>query len=117
MARIADRVKETTTTTGTGDITLAGAATRFRSFGSQFAVGDDNIPYVIEAQSGSEWESGLGTYVATDTLRRDTVIESSNADALVNFSAGTKDVYVSLLSDQLDTDGRIIMQVRGGALP
>lgn len=91
---IADRVKETTTTTGTGTITLAGASTGFQSFA---AVGNGNTTfYTIAAQSGSEWEVGIGTYTASGTtLSRDMILASSNSGSAVNFSAGTKDVFVT----------------------
>src|SRR6185436_6212020 len=87
-----DRVKETTTTTGTGDITLAGAVSQFRAF-SDVAANGDRIHYAIVGQSGTEWEVGLGTWVAGNTLQRTNVMASSNAGALVNFAAGTKDVF------------------------
>jgi len=89
---LADRVKETTTVVGTGTATLLGAATGFQSFS---AVGDGNTTYyTIAAQSGSEWEVGIGTYTSSGTtLSRDTVLASSNSGSLVNFSAGTKDVF------------------------
>lgn len=91
---LADRVKETTTTTGTGTVTLLGAATGFQSFA---AVGNANTTYYcIAAQTGTEWEVGVGTYTASGTtLSRDTVIASSNAGSLVNFSVGTKDAFVT----------------------
>lgn len=91
---IADRVKETTTTAGTGTVTLAGAAIGFQSFA---AIGNgNNTYYTIAGQTGSEWEVGIGTYTASGTtLSRDTVLSSSNGGALVNFSAGTKDVFVT----------------------
>ena len=117
MARLFDRVKETTTTTGTSDITLAGAATRFVTFGSVFTVGDQQIPYVIEGQSGSEWEVGLGTYSATNTLRCDKSYASSNAGSAVNFSAGTKDVYVTATAEVSDITGRQTALARGYAMP
>lgn len=87
-----DRVKETTTTTGTGTITLAGAATGYQSFS---AIGNTNSTYyTIAAQTGTEWEVGIGTYTASGTtLSRDSVLASSNSGSLVNFSAGTKDVF------------------------
>ena len=96
MAHItADRVQETTTGTGVSNLTLAGAATGFRTFGSVMA-NNDTCFYCIKGQSGSEWEVGLGTYVsATPALARTTVIASSNAGAAVNFSAGTKDVFIT----------------------
>lgn len=89
---LADRVKETTTTTGTGTITLLGAATGFQSFS---AIGNANTTYyTIAGQTGSEWEVGIGTYTSSGTtLSRDTVLASSNSGSLVNFSSGTKDVF------------------------
>ena len=91
---LADRVKETTTTTGTGTVTLLGASTGFQSFS---AIGNANTTYyTIAGQSTSEWEVGIGTYTSSGTtLARTTVISSSNSGSLVNFSAGTKDVFVT----------------------
>ena len=91
---LADRVKETTTTTGTGTLTLLGASTGFQSFA---VIGNANTTYyTIAGQTGNEWEVGIGTYSTSGTtLARTTVISSSNAGALVNFSAGTKDVFVT----------------------
>lgn len=87
-----DRVQETTTTTGTGTITLAGAVSGFQSFA---AIGDANTTYYT-IQGGSQWEVGIGTYTSSGTtLSRDTVLESSNSGSLVNFSAGTKNVFVT----------------------
>jgi hypothetical protein len=91
---LADRVRETTTTAGTGTVTLAGAVTGFQSFS---AVGDGNTTYyTIAGQGTSEWEVGIGTYTSSGTtLSRDSVLASSNSGNLVNFSAGTKDVFVT----------------------
>ena len=91
---VADRVKETTTTAGTGTITLAGAVTGFQSFA---AIGNGNTTYyTIAGQGTSEWEVGIGTYTSSGTtLSRTTVLASSNAGALVNFGAGAKDVFVA----------------------
>jgi len=96
---VADRVQETTTSTGTGTITLAGAVTGFQSFA---AIGDgNNTFYTIADQSGSNWEVGIGTYTSSGTtLSRDTVLSSSNSGSLVNFSAGTKNVFVTLPSNR-----------------
>ena len=89
-----DRVKETSTTTGTGTFTLAGAVTGFETFSS--AIGNGNTTYyAISLQGGAEFEVGLGT-VAAGTLARTTIISSSNSDSAVNFSAGTKDVFCTL---------------------
>jgi len=91
---LADRVKETTTTTGTGTVTLLGASTGYQSFS---AIGNANTTYyTIAGQTGSEWEVGIGTYTSSGTtLARTTVISSSNSGSLVSFSAGTKDVFVT----------------------
>ena len=87
-----DRVQETTTTTGTGTITLAGAVTGFQSFS---VIGNGNTCYYA-IYGGSDWEVGIGTYTASGTtLSRDTILESSNSGSAVNFSAGTKNVFVT----------------------
>lgn len=97
----ADRVKETSTSTGTGNFTLAGAATGFRRFSSVCTVGNyDYFFYVIDSDSGNEWEVGYGYYSATNTLTRTQVHASSNSGSLVNFSAGTKNVYISITEAQ-----------------
>lgn len=92
---VADRVKETTTTAGTGTVTLAGASTGYQSFA---AIGNGNTTYyTIAGQTTSEWEVGIGTYTsAGTTLSRDTVLSNSlGTTAKINFSAGTKDVFVT----------------------
>lgn len=92
-----DRVKETSTTTGTGTLDLGGAVQDFEGFVS--AIGDGNTTYYAIVNTGTgEFEVGIGTVTdaATDTLSRDTVISSSNSDALVNFTSGTKDVFCTL---------------------
>ena len=91
---VADRVQETTTTTGTGTVTLAGAVTGFQSFA---AIGNGNTTfYTIADQSGSNWEVGIGTYTSSGTtLSRDTILSSSNSGSAVNFGAGTKNVFVT----------------------
>lgn len=93
---LADRVKETSTTTGTGTFSLAGAVSGFQTF----VAGIGNLKdcfYAIAHQSANEWEVGIGTVTdaSPDTLSRTTVLASSNAGALVSFSAGTKDVFVT----------------------
>ena len=101
-----DRVKETSTTTGTGTFSLAGAETGFESFVS--GVGDGNTTYYAISNDGtSEWEVGIGTVTdaTPDTLSRTTVISSSNSDALVNFSAGTKTVFCTLPATRTPSAG------------
>ena len=89
-----DRVKETTTSTGTGTINLAGAADTFETFVA--GIGTPNTCfYCISHQTANEFEVGIGTVTdaSPDTLSRDTIISSSNSDSAVNLSAGTKDVF------------------------
>ena len=97
-----DRVKETSTTTGTGTFTLAGAVSGFQSFS---VIGNANtVYYAIVNLSASEWEVGLGTYTSSGTLlSRDTVLESSNSGSEVNFSAGTKDVFCTYPAEKAVT--------------
>ena len=90
---INDRVKETSTTTGTGTLSLAGAVTGFETFSS--AIGNGNTTYYAIVNSNGEFEVGLGT-VSAAALARTTVISSSNSDSAVNLSAGTKNVFVTL---------------------
>lgn len=94
-----DRVQETTTTTGTGTVTLLGAVPGYQSFS---VIGNANTTYyTIAGQTTSEWEVGLGTYTSSGTtLARTTVLESSNSNSLVNFSAGTKNVFVTYPASQ-----------------
>ena len=92
-----DRVKETTTTTGTGTISLGGAQTNFETFVA--GIGNSNTTYyAIVHRSNAEFEVGLGTITdaSPDTLARTTIISSSNSDSAVNFSAGTKDVFCTM---------------------
>jgi hypothetical protein len=90
---VKDRVKETSTTTGTGNFTLAGAATGYETFTANFPDGD-RFYYCIQGQTGAEFEVGKGLLTG-GALVREVVLASSNSDALVNFSAGTKDVFVT----------------------
>jgi len=87
-----DRVQETTTTTGTGTVTLAGAVPGYQSFAT---IGNGNTTY-YNITDGTNWEVGIGTYTSSGTtLSRDTVLSSSNSDTLVNFPAGSKNVFVT----------------------
>jgi hypothetical protein len=104
-----DRVKETSTTTGTGTLDLGGAVQDFEGFVS--GIGTGNTTYYAIVHSGTgEWEVGLGTVTdaATDTLSRDTILSSSNSDSAVNFTAGLKDVFCTQPAGKsvyLDADG------------
>jgi hypothetical protein len=90
---LADRVQETSITTGTGTLTLAGAVSGYQSFS---AVGNSNSTYYGIVNANGEWENGIGTYTSSGTtLSRTTVLSSSNSGNLVNFSAGTKNVFVN----------------------
>jgi hypothetical protein len=90
---INDRVKETTSTTGTGTVTLSGAQLGFQSFSS--GIGASNSTYYTIAL-GNEWEVGIGSLTNATTFTRDSVISSSNASSLVSFSAGVKDIFCAL---------------------
>jgi len=92
---LADRVQETTTTAGTGTVTLAGAVAGYQSFA---VVGNTNTTYYcIQATTTTDWEVGIGTYTSSGTtLSRDTVLSSSaGGTTKVTFSAGTKNVFVT----------------------
>ena len=105
---VKDRVQETSTTTGTGTITLAGAVSGFQSFS---VIGNANTTYYAIV-GGAEWEVGIGTYTALGTvLSRDTILASSNGGSAVNFSAGTKNVFVTYPADKSiydDAAGNVI---------
>jgi hypothetical protein len=89
---VKDRVQETTSTTGTGTLTLTGAVSGFQSLS---VVGNGNTTYYCVV-GGTEWEVGIGTYTLIGTiLSRDTILSSSNGGTAVNFSAGVKNVFVT----------------------
>jgi hypothetical protein len=99
------RILETSTTTGTGSFTLAGAVTGYQTFAARCAT-NDTFFYAIEAvdadgNASGDWEYGLGTYSGTNTLARTTVLQSSNSDAAVNFAAGTKRVMLTVAQNDI----------------
>jgi len=103
-----NRVRETTSTTGTGAVTLGGAVGGFQTFAA--GIGNDNTTYyAISINTENEWEVGLGTLNSdSSTLTRTTVLESSNSDAAVDFAAGSKEVFCTLPSEKavyLDASG------------
>jgi hypothetical protein len=97
---INNRVRETTSTTGTGAQTRAGAVDGFQTFAA--GIGNSNTTYyAISLNSASEWEVGLGTLNGdSSTLTRTTVLESSNSDSAVDFAAGSKEVFCTLPSEK-----------------
>ena len=122
---IANRVKETTTTAGTGTVTLLGASTGYQSFA---VVGNANTTYyTIAGQTGSEWEVGIGTYTSSGTtLARTTVLANSagTQPTALTFSAGTKDVFVTypaspavVASNNPGTSGQLLVSNGTGVAP
>lgn len=104
-----DRVKETSTTTGTGTFTLAGAATGFQSFS---VIGNGNTTFycIVDSAAGA-WEVGIGTYTSSGTtLSRDTILESSNSGAAVNFGSGSKDVFVTYPAERAVIGGKGLIE-------
>ena len=93
-----DRLKETTTTTGTGTYTLAGAVTGFEAFSQ---VGNGNTTYYC-CTDGTDFEIGIGTYTSSGTtLARTTILQSSNSDNAVDWSAGTRTIFCTLPAEKM----------------
>ena len=106
---VADRVKETTTTTGTGAYSLAGAEDSFQAFGDVLSNSDTTYYAITD---GTYWEVGIGTYTSsTDTLARTTILESSNSDAAVNWTAGEKQIFATMPAD------KVVYKDANGSLP
>ena len=93
---IADRVRESSTTTGTGNIALGGAVVGYQTFDAVLNTSDTTYYVFADQAGGPNWEVGIGTFTAPSTLARTTVLSSSNGGSLVNFTAGAKDVFISL---------------------
>lgn len=119
---IKDRVMESSTTTGTGDFALGGAYTAYRRFSAVMST-SDTCKYTIEAldtngNPSGEWEVGIGTYSAANTLTRTSVESSSNGDAAVDFAAGTKrvmlDASAALLNSFYRSGGTDVAVADGG---
>ena len=93
-----DRLKEITTTTGTGTYTLAGAVTGFEAFSQ---IGNGNTTYYC-CTDGSDFEIGIGTYASSGTtLARTTILQSSNSDNAVSWSSGTRTVFCTLPAEKM----------------
>lgn len=120
MSKYADRVLETSTTTGTGDFTLAGAVTGYRTFNA--AIGTNvTTDYAIVAVDGSgvptgEWEVGEGYLSASTTLVRALLISSSTGSA-VSFAAGTKRVFITISASEVIGKGNYRALTDGMAMP
>lgn len=108
-----DRVKETTTTTGTGAISLGGAVTNFQAFSAVLSNADTTY-YAIVDTTNSDFEVGLGTYASSgNTLTRTTVLESSNSGSAVNFNSGTKSVFIAYPAEKAvyeESDGSVLIE-------
>jgi hypothetical protein len=110
---VKDRVKETTSTTGTGTLTLNGATIGFQSFA---AIGDGNSTYYTITDSVS-WEVGIGTYTASGTtLSRDVILDSSNSGNAVDWSAGLKDVFVTYPADKAVYTAGLLIKSQTGVI-
>jgi hypothetical protein len=106
----ADRVLDSSTSTGTGAFVVSGTpAAGYRTFSAVLSVGD-TCYYSIQGQTTAEFEVGLGTYSSANTITRTTVYSSSNSGSAVTFSAGTKNIFLTAVasrSPQLDASGNI----------
>ena len=113
---VADRVRETTTTTGTGTYTLAGAVTGFETFGS---IGNSNTTYYC-CTDGTNFEVGVGTYTSSGTtLARTTILQSSNSDNAVNWSSGTRQIFCTAPAEKsviLDHNNDVTIKSSDGAV-
>lgn len=118
---LGDHVMETTTTTGTADFTLAGAVTGYVTFNN--GIGQNvNFEYAADAVDANdvptgEWEQGVGYLSGGSTLVRSVVLKSSNANAKVSFSAGTKRVYCALPASEYQTAGTSYARLVGADMP
>lgn len=105
-----DRVKETTSVSGTSDAALNGAADTYVTFSSVMADGDTTYYTIVTLSTGvDEWETGIGTYVSSsNTLQRTTVLNSSNSNNKVSFGSGNKDIFLTLPGDKVIQQADVI---------
>ena len=102
---IKDRVKETTTTTGTGTYTLAGAVTGFETFTANLSNADTTF---YGCTDGSDFEVGVGTFTSSGTtLARTTILSSSNSNNAVSWSSGTRTIFITLPADRIVHTGNL----------
>ena len=109
---VKDRVKETTTTTGTGTITLGGAVSGFQTFTSVLSNADTTY-YAIIDYTNNDFEVGIGTFTSSGaTLARTTILESSNSGSAVNLGSGTKEVFITYPAEKsvyLDASNQLVI--------
>ena len=98
--KLADRVKESTTTTGTGNIALGGAVTNFETFSANLSNSDTTY-YAIVDNTNNAFEVGLGTYNSSGNTLSRSVIASSNSNSAVNLGVGTKEVFITAIADKI----------------
>lgn len=114
---VSDRVRETSAATGTGPFAVSGAFTGFTTFSA--AIGEGNSTYyTITNDSLGEWEVGLGTF-SSGAVSRDLVLTSSNNNLLVNFGAGSKEVFCTLPAERAvynNPDGSLVYDPAGSAI-
>lgn len=114
---VADRVKETTNTTGTGSLTLAGAVAQFQTFNAAFGT-NVYFYYCIVDADGTDWEVGRGYLSASTTLVRSIVQASSNSNAAISLSSGTHTVFSTIAADMVeDLNGKILATSTGMNMP
>ena len=114
---LADRVQETSTTTGTGDVTLAGASAQCQSFNSAFGT-QKFFPYAIKDANGTAWETGRGYLSASTTLVRAAIFASTNSNNAINLSAGTHTVFCSITAEWAESlQGKSYATARAFDLP
>ena len=105
MGLFADRVQETSTTSGTGSFTMLGAVAGYQSFANAFSTGTE---LYYTATDGTNWEVGIGTFTSPETLARTTVTASSNGGSLVNFSGAILNIWNDVPAAFLNPIGRIV---------
>lgn len=114
---VSDRVRETSTSTGTGPFAVTGAFTGFTTFAATIGEGNSTY-YTITNDSAGQWEVGVGTF-SSGALTRDAVLTSSNSDALVNFSTGSKEVFCTYPAERAvynNPDGSLVYDPAGSAI-
>jgi hypothetical protein len=112
MPLLANRIRDTSTTTGTGNITVSGTPVAGYLAFSSVPIGAI-FDYTINGQSGSEFETGRGKMTSSTSFSRDQVLSSSNSGALVNFSVGAKDVFLTVAEESMQSSGKVNAAVNG----